>query len=55
VSLLACRSRFLFGTRQARPASRFLSEFDDALKERITVKDRVRRKDPEPDPQLSLL
>jgi DNA helicase-2/ATP-dependent DNA helicase PcrA len=55
VSLLACRSRFLFGTRQARHASRFLSEFDDALKERITVKDRVRRKDPEPDPQLSLL
>jgi len=55
IHLLACRSRFLFGTRSARPASRFLSEFDDTLKERITIPDRARRKEPEPDPQLSLL
>jgi DNA helicase-2/ATP-dependent DNA helicase PcrA len=53
IHLLACRRRFLFGERRERPASRFLAEFDDALKEQIVVPDRPRATEPE-SPQLAL-
>ena len=54
VTLLHCRSRFLFGTRRDREASRFLQEFDDTLKETTVIADRPRRSKQEPE-QLSLL
>ena len=52
--LLHCRSRFLFGTRRDREASRFLLECDESLKETTVISDRPRRSKQEPD-QLSLL
>ena len=52
VSLLHCRSRFLFGDRRDREASRFLLEFDQSLKETTVIADHPRRSKPE---QLSLL
>ena len=56
VHLLSCRNRFLFGERHEHQASRFLSEFDDTLKETTTVPDRPRQtKDPEETQQFSLL
>ncbi len=54
VSLLHCRSRFLFGGRRDREPSRFLLEFDEGLKETTVVSDRPRRSKQEPE-QLSLL
>lgn len=54
VSLLHCRSRFLFGERRDREASRFLLEFDESLKETTVIAGRPRRSKREPD-QLSLL
>lgn len=54
VSLLHCRSRFLFGERRDREPSRFLQEFDESLKETTVIPDRPRRSKPEPE-QLSLL
>ncbi|MCY3727370.1 MAG: UvrD-helicase domain-containing protein [Nitrospira sp.] len=54
VSLLHCRSRFLFGSRRDREASRFLQEFDESLKETTVIADRLRRSKQEPE-QLSLL
>ena len=54
--LLHCRSRFLFGDRRDRAASRFLSEFDDDLKSPVTIADRPRRSKQERGPeQLSFL
>lgn len=56
VHLLHCRSRFVFGDRHAREASRFLSEFERSLQETTTVADRARRSKQEKEPeQLSLL
>lgn len=56
VHMLHCRSRFLFGERRERQASRFLSEIDESLKETIVVTDRKRRsKDSKEPEQLSLL
>ena len=52
--LLHCRSRFLFGARHDREASRFLLECDENLKETTVISDRHRRSKPEPE-QLSLL
>lgn len=54
VSLLHCRSRFLFGERREREPSRFLQEFDESLKETTIIADRPRRSKQEPE-QLSLL
>ena len=54
VSLLHCRSRFLFGDRRDREASRFLLEFDESLKETTVIVDRPRRSKQDPE-QLSLL
>ena len=54
VSLLHCRSRFLFGDRRDREPSRFLEEFDEGLKETTEVSGKPRRSKPEPE-QLSLL
>ena len=54
VSLLHCRSRFLFGERRDREPSRFLQEFEDSLKETTVMPDRPRRSKQEPE-QLSLL
>ena len=54
--LLHCRSRFLFGDRRDREASRFVYEFEESLKEATIMPDRVRRsKKPEEPEQLSLL
>lgn len=54
--LLHCRSRFLFGDRRDRTASRFLAEFDDALKSPVVMADRPRRSKQERGPeQLSFL
>ena len=54
--LLHCRSRFLFGDRRDRAASRFLAEFDDALKSPVVMGDRPRRSKQERGPeQLSFL
>lgn len=54
--LLHCRSRFLFGDRRDRAASRFLAEFDDALKSPVVMADRPRRSKQERGPeQLSFL
>ncbi len=54
--LLACRRRFLFGERRERPASPFLGEFSDKLKQTITVPDPVpKSKDSQTNSQLSLL
>ena len=56
VHLLNCRNRFLFGERREGATSRFLSEFDETLKETTTVPDRPQRsKEPEETPQFSLL
>jgi len=52
--LLHCRSRFVFGARRDREASRFLLEFDESLKETTVIPSRPRRSKQEPD-QLSLL
>ena len=52
--LLHCRSRFLFGARRDREASRFLREFDERLKQTTVVSSRPRRSKQEPE-QLSLL
>ena len=52
VSLLHCRSRFLFGERRDREPSRFLLEFDESLKETTVIAGRTRQSKPE---QLSLL
>ena len=52
--LLHCRSRFLFGARRDREASRFLVECDESLTETTVISDRPRRSKQEPD-QLSLL
>ena len=54
VTLLHCRSRFLFGDRRDREASRFLLEFEQSLKETTVIADRPRRSKQEPE-QLSLL
>ncbi len=54
VSLLHCRSRFLFGTRRDREPSRFLLECDESLKETTVISSRPRRSKQEPE-QLSLL
>lgn len=54
VSLLHCRSRFVFGARCEREASRFLLEFDESLQETTVIPDRPRRSKQEPE-QLSLL
>ena len=54
VSLLHCRSRFLFGDRRDREPSRFLREFDESLKETTVISSRPRRSKQEPE-QLSLL
>ncbi len=54
VSLLHCRSRFLFGTRRDREPSRFLLECDESLKETTVIPNRPRRSKQEPE-QLSLL
>ena len=54
--LLHCRSRFLFGDRRDRAVSRFLAEFDDALKSLVMMADRPRRSKQERGPeQLSFL
>lgn len=52
--LLHCRSRFLFGARRDREASRFLVEYDESLTETTVISDRPRRSKQEPE-QLSLL
>ena len=52
--LLHCRSRFLYGTRRDREASRFLLEFDESLKETTVIADRPQRSKQKPE-QLSLL
>ena len=54
VSLLHCRSRFLFGDRRDREPSRFLLEFDESLKETTVISGRPQRSKREPE-QLSLL
>lgn len=54
VTLLHCRSRFLFGSRRDREPSRFLLEFDESLKETTLIPGRPRRSKQEPE-QLSLL
>ncbi|RMH06978.1 MAG: hypothetical protein D6704_05990 [Nitrospirae bacterium] len=56
VWLFHCRSRRVFGIRRACRVSRFLSEFDEALRTLTTVPDRSRRaKDTSQSDQLSLL
>ncbi len=56
VHALHCRSRFLFGERRDRAPSRFLSEFDESLRETTVIPDCTRRsKKPEEPQQLSLL
>ncbi len=54
VSLFHCRSRWVFGTRRDREASRFLLEFDESLKETTVIPNRSRRSKQEPE-QLSWL
>ena len=52
--LLHCSTRFFFGARRDREPSRFLTEFDEGLRETTVVSSRPRRSKQEPQ-QLSLL